>query len=183
MLYPGGLQWHQGLDIAIRAFSLLEHEMPDLEFHIYGEGNEEHSLRAEIEMLHLDGRVKIFPPVPIRRVAELMASSDVGIVAKRAESFGNEAYSTKILEYMTQDLPVVASRTAIDTYYFTDNEVCFFKSGDAADMARAIRDVLTDKGLRERLVHNAREAVAKNTWQANERAYLDLVDKLVAEKR
>ena len=39
VMFPGGLQWHQGLDIAIRAFGKLRVRMPQAEFHIYGDGN------------------------------------------------------------------------------------------------------------------------------------------------
>ncbi len=39
VLFPGGLQWHQGLDIAIRAFRGVVDRLPQAEFHIYGEGN------------------------------------------------------------------------------------------------------------------------------------------------
>ena len=39
ILFPGGLQWHQGVDIAIRAFAQLRRRLPEVEFHIYGEGN------------------------------------------------------------------------------------------------------------------------------------------------
>ena len=36
--YPGTLNWHQGLDIAISAFAKIGEQIPDAEFHIYGEG-------------------------------------------------------------------------------------------------------------------------------------------------
>lgn len=39
VLYPGSLNYHQGLDIAIRAFSLIKDQAPEAEFHIYGSGN------------------------------------------------------------------------------------------------------------------------------------------------
>jgi glycosyltransferase involved in cell wall biosynthesis len=39
MLYHGGLQRHQGLDIAIRAFARVARQKPEAEFHIYGGGN------------------------------------------------------------------------------------------------------------------------------------------------
>ena len=39
IIFPGGLQWHQGLDIAIRAFNKLRNQLPKAEFHIYGEGS------------------------------------------------------------------------------------------------------------------------------------------------
>jgi glycosyltransferase involved in cell wall biosynthesis len=39
ILYPGSLNHHQGVDIAIRAFALVRKEMPGALFHIYGAGN------------------------------------------------------------------------------------------------------------------------------------------------
>jgi len=39
VLYPGGLQWHQGLDIALRAFKQVVRHLPATEFHIYGDGS------------------------------------------------------------------------------------------------------------------------------------------------
>jgi glycosyltransferase involved in cell wall biosynthesis len=46
MVFPGGLQWHQGLDIAIRAFRQVLLKLPQAEFHIYGDGNVKQELVA-----------------------------------------------------------------------------------------------------------------------------------------
>ncbi len=48
-----------------------------------------------------------------------MSKADLGIVPKRAAGFGDEAFSTKILEFMALGVPVIASETQIDRYYFT----------------------------------------------------------------
>ena len=44
VMYPGSLNYHQGVDIAIRAFSKIAGELPEAEFHIYGEGAERDNL-------------------------------------------------------------------------------------------------------------------------------------------
>ena len=98
---------------------------------------------------------------------------------KRNDSFGNEAYSTKIMEFMSQGVPVVISRTAIDTYYFDETQVRFCESGNAESFAAGIIEVLTDESLRQRLVRNASEYVARNHWGSRKQDYLDLVDSLV----
>src|SRR5262249_31884213 len=46
MLYPGTLNHHQGLDIAVRAFASVHDRMPGAEFHIYGEGPARTSLES-----------------------------------------------------------------------------------------------------------------------------------------
>ena len=43
-----------------------------------------------------------------------MAAASVGVVPKRSEGFGNEAFSTKTLEFMACGVPVIVSRTRID---------------------------------------------------------------------
>ena len=50
-----------------------------------------------------------------------MAEADFGIVPKRSEGFGNEAFSTKIFEFMALGIPVIAADTKIDKYYFNDS--------------------------------------------------------------
>jgi glycosyltransferase involved in cell wall biosynthesis len=179
VLFPGGLQWHQGLDIAIRAIPKVKAELPDLEFHIYGEGSMKDELVALARELRLNGSVRFFNPVPVREVAEIMANADLGIVPKRADSFGNEAYSTKIMEFMALGVPVVASSTKIDRYYFNDSVVRFFESGNQDALAQAMLEVLRDAGLRRRLVANASSYAAQHTWDSRKRDYLALVDSLI----
>src|SRR5206468_11943756 len=58
VLFPGGLQWHQGVDIALRAFTEVKAELPHCEFHIYGDGNAKESLVRLAADLGLDGSVQ-----------------------------------------------------------------------------------------------------------------------------
>lgn len=179
VLYPGSLQWHQGLDIAIRAFAQFERAFPGAEFHIYGEGQAKPELVRQAGELGLDRKVRFHGWVDTADVPALMANADLGVVPKRADAFGNEAYSTKIMEFMSQGLPVVASRTKIDRYYFNDDVVRFFESGNPEDMARQMIAVMTDRDLRERLIRNALEYAARNSWETRKHDYLRLVDRLI----
>jgi len=49
MIYPGTLNWHQGLDIAIKALAIIRDEVPQLEFHIYGDGSEKSNLEDLVQ--------------------------------------------------------------------------------------------------------------------------------------
>jgi glycosyltransferase involved in cell wall biosynthesis len=182
ILYPGGLQWHQGLDIAIRAFAALKRKLPDARFHIYGDGSSKCQLMALADELGLNESVKFFDPLSLRAIARVVADADLGVVPKRADSFGNEAYSTKIMEFMSLGVPVVVSRTRIDRHYFDESVVRFFESGNDNELARAMYEVLTDSQLRESMVRNANEYVARHCWERRKSGYLQLVDTLIARR-
>jgi len=178
VLFPGGLQWHQGVDLALQAFKLVAAELPHAEFHIYGDGNMAPALKELAGRIGLNGRVSFFPPVSATRIAAIMANADVGVVPKRADSFGNEAYSTKIMEFMSLGVPVVVSRTQIDQYYFDDSVVRFFESGNVAELAQAIVEVLRDANLRQRLTERALGYAQRHGWASRKSEYLQLVDRL-----
>lgn len=184
VLFPGSFQWHQGIDIGIRAFSQFRKKVPNAEFHLYGGGNETlaSQLKALVEELGLEDSVKFFTGLPLDEIVQVIANSDMGVVPKRADSFGNEAYSTKIMEFMSQGVPVVVSRTKIDSYYFKEDDVRFFPSGDAEAMARAMCEVAEDQQLRATLVANGLEYVQKNGWSRKREEYLRLIDGLATER-
>lgn len=181
VLFPGGLQWHQGLDIALRAFVRVSQTIPNIEFHIYGDGNMKPSLLALTHELGLDEKVRFFEPVGVRQVAQIMADADLGVVPKRADSFGNEAYSTKIMEFMSLGVPVVVSKTKIDQYYFNDAVVRFFDSGNSEALAEGMLQVITDPDLRQRMVANALVYAERHSWTSRRHDYLKLVDDLIEQ--
>lgn len=184
VLFPGSLQWHQGLDIAIRAFSQFNKSVPNAEFHIYSGGGEDqkHSLMALAESLGVAESVMLMGGVQLDQMPQVIANADLGVVPKRADSFGNEAYSTKIMEFMSQGIPVVVSRTKIDSFYYEEGVVHFFESGNSDEMAKAMLEVFHNNKLRETLQMRGYEYSQQNSWDRKKQEYLDLIDSLSTER-
>jgi glycosyltransferase involved in cell wall biosynthesis len=177
--YPGTLNWHQGLDVAIKAFARIAPELPEAEFHIYGEGPTKPDLVKLAAQLGVEGRVIFKEMLPIEQIAKVMADSDLAVVPKRASSaFGNEAASTKILEFMSAGVPLIVSKTKIDSHYHCESTVKFFQSENDEDLANCILLLKRDPQLRSRLVANATKYVQDNNWNVKKCQYLDLVDSL-----
>jgi glycosyltransferase involved in cell wall biosynthesis len=179
MVYPGTLNYHQGLDIAIRAFSLIKDEAPQAEFHVYGRGEQADFLRSLIAQLRLGDRVFLKDTVPFDEISSIMENADLGVVPKRKNNFGNEAFSSKTLEFMALGVPLIVPDTAIDQYYFNDSIVKFFRAQDERSLADAMLLLIKDRELRQQLVSKSNEFVANYTWERGRVGYLNLVDSLV----
>jgi glycosyltransferase involved in cell wall biosynthesis len=183
VIFPGSLQLHQGLNVAIDAFRTVAEKIPSAELHIYGDGPAKPELLAQAAELGLNGHVRFFDFVPTKEIARIIADADVGVVPKKADSFGNEAFSTKIFEFMAMGVPVVASSTKIDRYYFNDSVLRFFESGNSEALARELIELLQSDDKRKQLAARASEFVANHSWDLKKNVYLDLVDSLCANNK
>lgn len=184
LTYPGSLNWHQGVDVAIRAFASIADQLPEAEFHVYGEGAAKASLIELSNKLRMQNRVIFHDFLPSHEISQVMAITDLAIEPKRATSaFGNEALSTKILEFMALGVPVIASKTKIHAYYYDDSIIQYYENDDAAQLAAQILRLKNDPALRNRLVANAKNYVRENNWDFCKHEYLELVDTLTQATR
>jgi glycosyltransferase involved in cell wall biosynthesis len=180
--YPGSLNWHQGVDVAITAFAKIKDQMPDAEFHIYGEGPAKESLIRLANSLGVSDRVLFHGLLPTEQIVQVMADTDLAIEPKRATShFGNEALSMKIFEFMAVGVPIVVSRTRIHQYYYSETLVKYYDNDDDAELASNIVLLRNDLQLRRQQVANALKYVDAHSWDVEKYQYLGIVDALVAK--
>lgn len=179
ILFHGSVSHHQGVDLVISAMPAVLERVPNAEFHIYGGSAEMPALEEQARRLGIEHAVKFNKPVYLHEMPQIIANADLGVVAKRADGFGNRAYSTKIMEFLSQGIPAVLSRTEIDQFYFDESVARFFDSGDVAGLAERLSNLLTDDSLRSRLGNEARDYVRRNGWGTRKETYLQLVDALV----
>jgi glycosyltransferase involved in cell wall biosynthesis len=178
IMFPGTLSWHQGVDVLIRAMKPVCEKIPNCKLYIYGVGSELPKLKVLAKELGL-GEYVIFEDIlPIYEVAQLMSECVLGVVPKRKDSFGNEAFSTKIFEFMSLGVPVLVSDTKIDTYYFNDDCVRFFTSGDHSELAEKIIHLIEHEDERKLMVENSMRYIQEHNWDIHSQRYFDLIDSL-----
>jgi len=182
MLYPGTLTWHQGLDVAIHAFAKIKDRIPALEFHIYGEGTAKEILIQLTRALGIQDRVLFYDAISLRKIAFIMENADLGVVPKRKDSFGNEAFSTKTLEFMSLGVPIIVADAAVDLYYFNSEIVTFFASGDADHLAECIIQLIQNPEKRRRQVESATQFVKQYEWSCKKGEYIDLIEALTGNE-
>lgn len=178
MIYPGSLNRRQGVDIAIRAFALIKDRIPKTEFHIYGEGTDRHYLERLAIELGLAERVLFNDSLPIYDVADRMADADLAIEPKRNDMFAGDAMSTKILEFMSLGIPIIASDTRVHKYYFDESVVQFFKSDDERDLAKCMLLLIENPDLRRKMLLNSEKFVRGFEWNVRKKEYFEIIDRL-----
>jgi glycosyltransferase involved in cell wall biosynthesis len=180
IVYPGTLTWHQGVDIAIKAFPTVLKEIPEAELHIFGDGSAKGNLIDLTERLRLTDKVLFHGVVPTSAIVRYMAEADLGLETKRASSgFGNEAAATKVWEFMAVGVPVVASETETMRRFLDGSLVRYFRSEDTDDLAAAIVSVYRDPELRGRLIANGAKYIQENNLGVKGIEYVRLVESLI----
>jgi glycosyltransferase involved in cell wall biosynthesis len=179
--YPGSLNKHQGLEVAIKAFGRVSDRMPNTEFHIYGEGADKPRLMQLTSDMHLDNRIFFHNGMPSKEIARVMVNTDLAVEPKMSQiPFSNEAASTKILEFMAAGVPIVASRTSIHSRYYDDAVLKYYDSDNDEALAECLFSMWGDPEQRQRQVIRANQYVEQNNWEAKKGDYLRLVDTLTS---
>ena len=172
-------QRYCGVDLAVGAIALLRKKEPILRLLIIGDGPDRNKLYTMVQEQGLDDRITLTDMIPLEQVAETMAHIDLGVVPKRKNSFSDEAFSTKIMEFMAMGVPVLASDTRIDQWYFDGGEVQFFESENVHDLATKIMDLASNPAKRDALKAHGMQFIAKNNWDIKKHEYFELVDRLI----
>ncbi|HEX5346230.1 MAG TPA: MSMEG_0565 family glycosyltransferase [Pseudonocardiaceae bacterium] len=86
-----------------------------------------------------------------------------------------EGWGLAVLEAMSQDLPVIATDLPVFREYLTDHvDALLPRVADAASLAGAMRELVTDSALRDRLRAGGRTLLPRFTWQASARRHLEV---------
>ncbi|HEY7015613.1 MAG TPA: glycosyltransferase family 4 protein [Streptosporangiaceae bacterium] len=180
IVYSGSIAHRNGLDLVVRALSLVADDFPSLRFRVIGEGPALESVVRLAEDLRVADRVEFLGLVPNGQIPSLLSDAAAGISPQRGGVFGSLVFSMKVAEYVALALPVICSGIATMRHYFSDDELLFFEPENAEDLARAIRAVLTNPAAAEERAARSRMKLDKLDWPAQEETLVHTVEALVA---
>jgi len=172
-----------GLDIAIEAFALAHHEMPDAEMWILGSGPDEPRLAALTERHGLTSKVRLVGQVPSSEIPAWLSKADVVILPIRRDVFLDFAFPNKLPEFIVAGKVVAISRLKAIQYYFSEDALVYFEPNSPSDFAKQMVRVYRDRPLRARLAAKAAEQYAPIRWDLMKERYLALVEELVEPVR
>lgn len=134
----------KGLDVLIRAFSLISAEYPEAILVLIGEGEDRGRLTALAHMLKIESRVHFMGQ--IKDAARILPALDVFAFPSYSEALGYAA-----IEAGQASLPVVASNVGgIPEIITNDSDGYLVPPGDPALLAQKIAELLKSQELRAR---------------------------------
>jgi len=178
IVYSGSIAHRNGLDLVVRAVPLLADEFPSLRFRVIGEGPALESVVRLAEELGVADRVEFRGFVPNDQIPALLSDAAAGISPQRGGVFGSLVFSMKVAEYVLLGLPVICSGIATMRHYFSDDELLFFEPGNAEDLARAVRALLTNPAAAEERAARSRTKLDKLDWPAQKETLVETVEAL-----
>lgn len=180
LISHGTIEPQYGLDTAIEAVALLADEIPGLQLRIFGDGSHRVALRDLARRMQVDGQVWFSDGfVPVDDLVTSLAAADVGIVAMKRDAFRDLTIAGKMFDFIAMRKPMAVSLT--HSVQETFDEGCFepFISGDAHDLARAIRRLYDDPALAARYIARAAEVSRPFSWAVQRQRYCDTVQQLI----
>jgi glycosyltransferase involved in cell wall biosynthesis len=168
LLFVGRLAAVKGVPVLLTAFAGLRRAFPGASLTLIGDGPERARLAAEAARLGLTGAVTFAGTRAQDEVAAALAQTDIFVLPSFAEGV-----PVVLMEAMASRLPVVATAIA-GVPELVEHGVAglLVPPGDALALEQALKRLLGDPGLRQRMGAAGRAAVVAGFDGATEAAKL-----------
>ena len=169
--YIGGVLTHRGLDVAIKAMSLLRDKKYDLKLVVVGSsGWYGVNLKKIAQEFGVSDKVDLIPRVPIDEVRSYYESCHIGLIPHNSTPHTEATVPHKLFQYMLFKKPVlVSSCKPLKRIVENISAGLVFKSGDPEDLSKKILHLYDRPDLRHHLSEKGHFAVTqgKYNWHSD----------------
>ncbi len=165
VMYHGTIVERHGLQDALAAVAQLRTRIPGLVFEVYGDGDYVAQFQRRVAQLGLGDCINFHGPVSLEEIAARIGDADVGVIPNLRTPFTEINLPTRILEYQSAGVPVIAPSTRGVREYFDERALFFFEPGDPRDLARALYAVFSQPEAVRRVVEQGRKAYDLYRWR------------------
>jgi glycosyltransferase involved in cell wall biosynthesis len=177
--FIGYLGRHKGLDVLLRALSLLPGST-DVRLLVVGDGEERENLQALCRSLRLDRLVTFRGRVDNQRIGTIYERIDALVVP----SVWPENSPVTITEAMASGIPVIASDIGGVKELVEDGVTGLLAPArDASALAERIERLRTEPALRKTMGQNARARIARDGLKGQVTRLIEIFDALSAQTR
>jgi glycosyltransferase involved in cell wall biosynthesis len=179
IVYHGTITRRLGIDLLISAVAALRKRIPEIELHIWGEGEFLHDCEQLAADLHLAHNVRFHGTIPIEALPEILRTMDIGVIPNRRSAAADLMLPVKLLEYVILGIPVVAPRFKCIEHYFSPGMLMFYEAGNLDSLTDAIFHICADQNEREMLARNALTFFKSYFWERHKSTLIELYTSLL----
>jgi len=180
ILYHGSLVRRNGFDLAVDALETVRKRIPAVKLKVCGERTpffeevmESARQRALQDTIHYLGARSV------NQIVEAIQNCDLGIIPNHRNIFTELNTPTRIFEYLALGKLVIAPQAKGIQDYFGDEDLVFFKLGDADDLARKIEFAYSHPHVVEQIVKRGQEVYLAHKWSQEKLNLLDSISELL----
>ena len=173
LLYAGAIRHHKNIPRLVEAFAVLREQLAahpvygDLRLVIIGDTISQYpAVRQAVLKSKMEHAVRFLGFVPFDTLRCFYEAAAAFVFPSRHEGFGLPP-----LEAMACGTPVVTSNVS-SLPEVAGDAAMLVNPGNVFDIARGIRDVLTDEPLRAELIRRGRVQAARFSWERSAREVL-----------
>lgn len=149
-VYAGTLGYANGLDLVLEAAEQLQ-QIADLQIILIGDGVKRRSLEEKAKRMGLRN-VTFVPPLAHEKLLPYLCAADVGLASLMNAPLFDGAIPTKMVDYMSVGLPVVAPRLReISEIVETHECGLLYDPESKDDLTRVLRELTISAQRRERM--------------------------------
>ncbi len=167
VLYQGVLNPGRGIKPMIKALHFID----GVDLVIIGYGKVEEELKTFVELEKLEGRVHFLGRVAHEILPNYTAKADVGMVLEEplGKSF-EYSLPNKLFDYIHAELPVISGNLIeINRIVKTFKVGVVVESYDPKAIADAVKEILENESLRNKIKENQRKAKTELCWEEEEK--------------
>lgn len=164
--YAGSAVAYEGLELLLDALALLKQQNQAFVFVLVGDGKVIEAVKAHAKRLGIEDQCRFTGRVPFDQVPAYLSCMDIMPIPRLSSAVTEMVSALKPLEAMAMGKAVVLSDVSPHKVMAGNNQRArLFRKDDAADLAKAIRELMHDPAERLRLGGAAR------SWTEQERSW------------
>lgn len=138
ILFQGSIWKRRGIQTVIEALKELKEQIP-IHCIILGDGPDLEYLKRYAEEKKIMEQITFTGWVDLNKLSKYTALSDLCLIPFLDTAVNRRGVPNKLFEYIVHNKPVLSSQLKGIASSFSDQEITFFKPGDAHDLAQKIK--------------------------------------------
>jgi glycosyltransferase involved in cell wall biosynthesis len=180
LVYHGTMAERLGVDLIIQAVALLRERIPCARLHLWGHGDDLARFQRLAGELGIGDLVHFNPKgFALGELPGQLASMNLGVVGNRRNVATDLMLPVKLMEYISQGIPVVVPRLKTIEHYFSEGMVAYYEPDDVQSLADAIYRLYCDPQARSTQVERAGAFLSEYGWDRQGTEFVNLYQQLV----